>query len=320
MEALLEDVENLPVEEQIHLHFALGKALADIREYEQSFRHQLQANALQRQQFTYDEIGAHTKIDRIRSAFTPEVMQSLTGVGDPSSLPVFIVGMPRSGTSLIEQILASHPRVFGAGELDLLGQLVIAGTSNGITRDWVQTLGPRYLSGIRALAPPRDRITDKMPSNFLFVGLIHIALPNARIIHARRNPVDTCLSCFSKLFAGEQQFAYDLGELGRYYRAYDRLMAHWRDVLPEGRMLEVDYEEVVADLEVQARRIIGYCGLEWNDACLEFHKTERAVRTASVMQVRQPIYRSSIGRWRPYARMLTPLLDALGIDPEGNAG
>ena len=152
-----------------------------------------------------------------------------------------------------------------------------------------------------------------MPSNFLFVGLIHLALPNARIIHARRNPIDTCLSCFSKLFAGEQPFAYDLGELGRYYCAYDRLMAHWRALLPEGVMLEVDYEAVVGDLEGQARRIVAHCGLDWNDRCLEFYKTERAVRTASLVQVRQPIYQSSISRWQPYAQLITPLLQALGL-------
>ena len=176
------------------------------------------------------------------------------------------------------------------------------------------------MAGIKALAPTADRITDKMPANFQFVGLIHLALPNAAIIHTRRNPVDTCLSCFSKLFAGEQRFAYDLGDLGRYYRAYERLMAHWRSVLPEGAMLEVDYEEVVADLEGQARRIIAHCGLDWNDACLEFHKTERAVRTASVMQVRQPIYSSSVGRWRPYTHLLAPLFEALEIDPSGVNG
>ncbi|HVC61179.1 MAG TPA: tetratricopeptide repeat protein [Acetobacteraceae bacterium] len=320
IEALAQDIAMLSVKEQMHLHFALGKVLADIGQHGRSFHHQLQANALKRQEFSYDEIETLAKIDRIGDAFTPEVIQSLRGVGDSSPLPVFIVGMPRSGTSLIEQILASHPRVFGAGELDHFGRLVIGAGPNGVTRESVRALGPRYLAAITALAPPADRITDKMPANFLFVGLIHLALPNARIIHARRDPVDTCLSNFSKLFAGEQPFAYDLGELGRYYRAYARLMAHWRSVLPEGVMLEVSYEEVVADLEGQARRIIGYCGLEWDDACLEFHKAERAVRTASVMQVRQPIYRSSVGRGRAYAHLLTPLLEALEIDPAGDAG
>jgi hypothetical protein len=152
-----------------------------------------------------------------------------------------------------------------------------------------------------------------MPPNYLFVGPIHLALPNARIIHTRRDPVDTCLSCFSKLFAGHLPHAYDLGELGRYYRAYARLMAHWREVLPPGVMLEVDYEDVVADLETAARRIVAHCGLDWHPGCLDFHLTDRPVRTASATAVRQPLYRGAVGRWRPYAPMLRPLLDALGL-------
>jgi hypothetical protein len=150
-----------------------------------------------------------------------------------------------------------------------------------------------------------------MPGNFLFVGLIRLILPNARIIHTTRDPVDTCLSCFSKLFGGEQAFSYDLAELGRYYRAYQRLMAHWREVVPADVMIEVRYESVVDDVETQARRIVAHCGLEWDPACLEFHKTARPVHTASMVQVRQPIYRSSVGRWRPKDELLKPLLDAL---------
>src|SRR5208282_3755004 len=152
------------------------------------------------------------------------------------------------------------------------------------------------------------RICDKTPWNFQYAGLIHAALPQARIIHTRRDPIDTCLSIFATLFrAASQPYSYDLGELGRYYRAYEKVMAHWRNVLPAGVMLEVQYEEVVDDLERQARRIVAHCGLEWDDACLEFHKTERAVRTVSHAQVRQPIYRSSVGRWRPDAALLRPL-------------
>jgi len=156
-----------------------------------------------------------------------------------------------------------------------------------------------------------------MPWNFHFAGLIHLALPNARIIHARRDPVDTCLSCFSILFDGDSnRYTYDLGELGRFYRAYNSLMDHWRSVLPAGVMIEIAYEDVVDDLEAQARQIIAHCGLEWDDACLAFHKTRRPVRTSSVAQVRQPIYQSSVGRWRPYREQLRPLLEELGIDPE----
>lgn len=182
-------------------------------------------------------------------------------------------------------------------------------------------LGDRYLARIEALAADRAvaRITDKMPGNFSAIGLIRLTLPNARIIHTVRDPIDTCLSCFSKLFSDEQPFTYDLGELGRYYRAYAQLMGHWRQVLPDGAFLDVHYEELVADFGNQVRRILDYCGLTWNDACLSFYETDRPVRTASQLQVRQPIYRSSVGRWRPDEGTLRPLLDGLGIDIEGIA-
>ena len=160
-------------------------------------------------------------------------------------------------------------------------------------------------------APAAEQITNKAPGNFRFTGLIHLVLPNARIIHTRRAPLDTCLSCFSTLFAEGNSYSYDLKELGRYYRAYEALMAHWRSVLPQNVMLEVHYEEVVNDLEGQSRRIVAHCGLEWDDACLDFHKTQRPIRTASAAQVRQPIYKSSVGRWRAYEPLLGPLLAEL---------
>jgi hypothetical protein len=161
------------------------------------------------------------------------------------------------------------------------------------------------------LAPVAERVTDKMPSNYLNIGLVHMALPNARIIHARRDPMDTCVSCFTHHF-GAKSFTSDLGTLGRYYRSYDALMAHWRTVLPPGVMLEVQYEELVADFENHARRIVEFCGMDWNPRCLAFYETKRPVRTASVTQVREPIFTRSIGRWREYERWLGPLFDALG--------
>jgi hypothetical protein len=170
-----------------------------------------------------------------------------------------------------------------------------------------------------AKARRAEHITDKMPSNYYFVGLIHIALPNAKIIHAMRDPVDTCVSCFSKLFSAEQNHTYDLGELGRYYRRYERLMAHWHRVLPAGSLLDVRYEDVVADLDGQARRIISHCGLPWDDRCLAFHNTERPIRTASATQVRKPIYQSAVGRWRVYEEQLGPLLSALDALGANNA-
>ena len=175
--------------------------------------------------------------------------------------------------------------------------------------------GAAYLERIRALAPEAARITNKAVGNFRFIGLIHLAQPGARIVHVRRDPVDTCLSCFTKLFARDHPYSYDLGELGRYYRGYEALMAHCRQVLPEEVMLEVRYEDVVADLEVQARRIVAHCGLGWDPACLDFHKAERQVRTASVTQVRQPLYKTAVGRWKTYEDQLGPLLEALGERP-----
>jgi hypothetical protein len=168
------------------------------------------------------------------------------------------------------------------------------------------------MDSLRKLAPDARHVTDKMPDNFMFVGLIHVMLPNAKIIHVNRNPVDTCLSCFTKLFGGPLKHTYDLAELGRYYVDYVRLMAHWRSVLPAGAFLDVQYEDIVADQEAQARRMLDFCGLEWNDACLDFHKHKRLVDTASMTQVRRPIYTSAVERWRPYEKYLGPLLDALG--------
>jgi hypothetical protein len=322
VEALARDMESLPEEDQIYLHFALGKVYADLGQHERSFSHLIEGNALKRKQIVYDEAAALAQLKLMRRLFTAEAMRKGRGLGDPSTVPVFIIGMPRSGTTLVEQILASHPKIYGAGELDDL-QVAVAVTSlrgsdgsrPGLGAEELRQIGARYLERVRATAPAAERITDKMPANFRYAGLIYLALPNARIIHIRRDPLDTCLSCFSLLFTRNlQPFAYDLTELGRFYRAYARMMEHWREVLPLEQMLEVQYEELVANFEPLARRIVAYCGLEWDDACLEFNKTQRPVRTASAVQVREPIYRSSIGRWRPYEGMLRPLIKALEGD------
>jgi hypothetical protein len=172
-------------------------------------------------------------------------------------------------------------------------------------------LGTAYLDGLQARAAAATHIVDKLPNNFLYIGLIHLALPGARIIHVARDPIDTCLSCFSKLFTGDLAFTYDLGELGRYYRAYRDLMAHWRAVLPTGAMLEVRYEDIVADLEGQARRLFAHCDIPWDDACLAFHRNRRAVRTASNTQVRRPLYANSVGRWHDFPDLTRPLRDIL---------
>jgi tetratricopeptide (TPR) repeat protein len=326
MERLAERIESLDSQDQIELRFALGKAYADLGRFEQSFQHSLDGNSMKRCLIDYDESRMFDLFDRIRDVFTSELLRSKGGAGDPSQAPVLIVGMPRSGTTLIEQILASHPKVFGAGELRDLGEVIaahcdLAGVPaaypeclHDMPGEVFRRIGAGYAARLRRRAPVAERIIDKMPANFLHLGLLHLALPDARIIHARRDPIDTCVSCFTRLFGGEQQFSYDLGELGRYYCRYESLMAHWRATLPPGAMLEVDYEQVVDDLETQARHIVDYCGLEWDEACLRFYETKRQVHTSSAAQVRQPIYRSAVGRWRPYRRWLGPLLEELGVE------
>jgi hypothetical protein len=305
------------------LHFGLAKAYDDIGERERGFAHLLRGNSAKRCQIEYDEAATLSAFDRIAEVFTPELLATRQNLGDPSPTPVFIVGMPRSGTTLVEQTLASHHAVFGAGERREMAMGVLrlrterpgaAGFPEAVvtmTGEAFRRLGADYVAALRPLAPDAVRITDKMPGNFAYLGLIRMVLPNARIIHLVRDPVDTSLSCFSKLFTDGMAYSYDLAELGRYHRTYQRLMAHWRSVLPGNALLEVEYEALVEDFEAQARRLVAHCGLEWDPACLEFYKTSRPVQTASMTQVRQPIYRSSVGRWRPDAALLQPLLEAL---------
>ncbi|MGA2125668.1 MAG: tetratricopeptide repeat protein [Xanthobacteraceae bacterium] len=326
LQQLLSEVESLDVENQIAAHFAMGKALGDLGQYRDAFRHLLQANALKRRTVDYDEPQRLAMFENIRTTFSADFMKARSGGGDRSWSPIFIVGMPRSGTTLLEQVLASHSKVFGAGELEAFKEAIAECVrsraitdaypllAEALTQDHIRELGEKYTTKARARAPEAERIVDKMPLNFAFVGLIHLALPNARIINVRRDPLDTCVSCFSLLFSGSQPFAYDLGELGRYFRGYERVMEHWHQVLPPGVMIDVRYEDLVDDLEDTAKRALRHCGLDWEDACRDFHDTKRPVRTASQMQVREPVYRRSIGSWRRYGQYLEPLAQALGID------
>ncbi|MEQ1756006.1 MAG: tetratricopeptide repeat protein [Micropepsaceae bacterium] len=324
MEKYQASFASMPAEKQMHLHFALGKAYDDLKRYDEAFEHLRKGCALKRATINYNENDVLQLFERIKKTITKDVVQKLSGSGVAGDLPIFILGMPRSGTTLVEQIIASHPRVKGAGELrDMSETVASVRDSKGnaapypeflpvLKQDEVGKVANSYFRKLAKHAPNAERITDKMPSNFYFAGLIHLAIPNAKIIHTNRSPVDTCVSCFSKLFAGEQSQTYDLGELGRYYRAYHDLMQHWREVLPAGAFLDVQYEEVVADTEGQARRILEYCGLEWDPGVLNFHKNDRPVKTASASQVRKPIYSSSIARWRNYEKHLGPLLQELG--------
>lgn len=323
-ESLCAEETQLPTfseNKQLSLHFALGKGYDDLGEHDKAFPHFLAGCKQKRSKFDYDAEAMTQQFQEIASVFNKSHLENLRGGGDASTLPIFVLGMPRSGTTLTEQIIASHPDVFGAGELPDLLRIAHRKTAPELDRfpDNLQALNSEYLSvwGAEYIAELRKhdasakRITDKMPANFFMVGLIHVMLPNAKIIHVNRNPVDTCVSCFTHLFKQKQEHTYDLAELGRYYRDYGRLMQHWRDVLPADAFLDVQYEDIVADKEKEARRLLSFCDLEWDAACLDFHKTERTVRTASVTQVRQPIYTSSVDRWRKYEKHLGPLLEAL---------
>ena len=319
-EAARNSATPLSGEDAVCLHFALGKSHDDIGDHAKAFPYFLDGNRLKRATFDYDPDETARRIDSIMHNLDMATMDRLRGGGDPSHLPIFILGMPRSGTTLVEQIISSYPGVHGAGELVDLAAILRHDIAGAVFPDNLHSLdqarltawGAEYVAGLQRRAPDARRITDKMPANFLAVGLIHLMLPNAKIIHVNRNPVDTCLSCFTQLFKDGQEFTYDLAELGRYYVDYARLMEHWRKVLPDGAFLDVRYEDIVADQEAQSRRLIEYCGLEWDDACLDFHQSKRAVRTASMARVRQPIYKSSVERWRPYEKFLGPLFDALG--------
>jgi tetratricopeptide (TPR) repeat protein len=323
MKALAADAAASPAD-RMFAHFALGKACADTGDHENAFKHWLSGNALKRQQIDYDETAVAALFDKVEAIFAPALIAEKTGHGDPSSVPIFVLGMPRSGTTLVEQILASHPQVHGAGELTFLDEILRAAPPAGgkpvpypqyvaaLDGPAIRQLGARYIDELSRLAPEAPHITDKTPGNYFYVGMIHLALPNAKIVHTVRNPVDTCLSCFSNLFEDALNYTYDLGELGRHFARYQHLMAHWHRVLPPGTVLDVRYEDVVTDLEGEARRLLDHCGLAWDPRCLAFNETARPVRTASATQVRQPIYGHAVERWRAYEDSLAPLLRELG--------
>jgi tetratricopeptide (TPR) repeat protein len=311
----------LPPDEALALHFALGKVWDGQGDFAQAFSHLEAGNRLKRSTINYDEARQARFFTEFAQAFGAEFIAAhALDTQDPR--PVFIVGMPRSGTSLVEQILASHPHVHGAGEVHALrncvrealapdpGDYALPSGLAQLSRLAFVPIAARYGAWLDSLAPGAQRITNKLPGNMVFVGLVALLYPQAKIIHCSRDPLDTCLSCYSKLFTTGHPFAYEQAELGRFYRMYDALMAHWRAALP-GRMLELRYEELVADFEGQSRRLVAHLGLPWDDACLRFHESSRAVRTASLAQVRRPIYKDSVGRWKKYQKELAPLEAAL---------
>jgi tetratricopeptide (TPR) repeat protein len=312
-------------EDFIHLSFALGKALEDKAEFDESYRHYAHGNAARRRTVHWDADTHQAEIEGIRAFFGPEFFESRRPSRNPLPTPIFIVGMPRAGSTLLEQILSSHSAVEGTMELpDIMAIARRLGGARGrdraagypsalstLTPVDLEALGSLYLERTAVLRSGAPYFIDKMPNNFAYIGLIHLMLPNAKILDARRHPMACCFSVFKQLFAHGQTFSYSLEEIGRYYRDYVALMSHWDSVLP-GRVLRVDYEAVVANTEEQVRRVLDHCGLKFEQACLEFYRTERTVRTASSEQVRQPIYRSAVDQWRNYEAHLGPLKEALG--------
>ncbi len=334
--AALERAVALPrlgVKERSGLHFALA-SLADKRgEYDAAFRHYRAANDLKAEQEPFSEPNFAALVDGLMRIFDKPFLDGHKAFGASSERPIFVLGMPRSGTTLVEQILASHPEVHGSGEISALAAVIHAleglpgprwaqkpypEAASLIGKEEAAALAELYLEASGKEAGGAARVTDKLPGNFLHIGLIALLLPRARIIHCRRDPFDTCLSCYFQNFEEAQPFARRLDRLGQYYRQYERLMAHWRQVLPRP-MLEVAYEALVAEPEPWCRRILEHCGLAWDERVLQFFATERSVRTASYWQVRQPIYQSSVARWRHYRQHLGPLFEALGRRPDADA-
>jgi tetratricopeptide (TPR) repeat protein len=312
---------NNTLAENSQLHHAAGKILNDINRYDEAMDHFEKAKTISGRAFN---INTYAKwVDNIIELFNPYLILEKREFGSPSDVPVFIVGMPRSGTTLTEQIASSHPDIHGAGEIYKLRQLATSIGFNprnsnffkdavlAMTADKSKALAGDYLDHLKRHSRSALRIIDKMPHNFELIGFIGLIFPNARIIHCRRDPIDNCVSCFVNEFSETHGYNADLHNLGLYYREYDRLMRHWNRLLP-GRIYENRYENMIADQEGETRRLIDFLGVPWNDACLNFHENARTVNTISRWQVRQPIYNSSIKRWKNYGAKLGPLIHALG--------
>lgn len=302
------------------LHFAAGKLCDDMGRYDDAFHHFELGNMAKA--VDHDPDTSQAFFDKTLEAFTVDLFELNDNCGVNSTLPVFVVGMPRSGTSLVEQIIASHPMAHGAGELQSMQQIaqhLARHTKSSrpypecmpeVDIDTYNGYGKSYTESLAEKSPKSIRIVDKMPYNFLYVGLIHLMMPNARIIHCRRNALDVCTSIFNQNFTTGNEYAFDLASIGNYYKNYERMMAHWEQVLP-GKITSIDYEEIVEDPDRASQRIIQAAGLPWHPDCEHFQTAETSVRTASRWQVRQPVYKTSQGRWKHYEKHLGPLFTAL---------
>jgi len=306
-----------PPRRLLHLHYALGKYHDDLGEYAGAFEHFRRANILSRlRRPPHDRAALSNRVDKLIDTYGADWFAAAWGKGETSARPIFIVGMLRSGTTLLEQMLASHPQVQGAGELSFWGEAAALAEASGAPEvDALRSLARDYLLQLDDRGLSARRMVDKMPANIMHLGLIHAALPNARILHMRRDPIDTCLSIYFQHFEPTLTYANDLGDLADYYRRYQQVTDHWRRSLPSGACLDVDYEALVADPQKVLRGVLDFVGLPWSDACLHFQSASRTIVTASKWQARQKINGGSVGRWRRYQPFVEPLLSLGSATP-----
>ena len=322
MQAMVEK-EHIPYEPKVNFHLSLGKHFENEMDYEKAFEHYRLGNDLRRAHETYDPVMTQVMHDRVIEVFSAEFLQDHKGWGDPDASPILVLGMPRSGSTLIEQILASHSMVEGTMELPDLSRLIGGLAKRGkegrieypeallnLDEEAIRNLGRSYIDSTSRYRSGKVHFIDKMPNNFPSIGFLHLLLPNAKIINARRHPLDSCMGCYKQLFFTGQSWSYDQFEIGQFYLQYQRMMDHWHEVLP-GKVLDIHYEELVADQETQTRRMLEHLGLPWEDQVLRFYETKRAINTASSEQVRQPIYTRALNHWRNYEPQLQELIRIL---------
>jgi tetratricopeptide (TPR) repeat protein len=328
MHRLAEQISDEDTSTAISINFALGKVYDDCQDWENAWKYYSRGNSIKNTRHNYHPDGHEKKITELISIFSQDFIQKKRSIGYNSTFPVLIVGMPRSGTTLTEQIISSHPQVIGGGEVKFWGQAyealpLMLKTRQpypfcvpAINREQIESIAEKYIELLTKIAGPDAHplhVTDKMPHNFVHLGLISIIFPEIPIIHCKRNAMDNCLSIFFQNFGNSHSYAFNLANLGHHYKQYQRLMEHWHEVLP-GRIMDINYEDTIADPEYWSRKLIEHVGLEWDDACLAPHKLERTVKTASHWQVRQPIYKTSVQRWKNYEQYLGPLKEALGYE------